>query len=167
MIWTVLRWCSPTAYKVSDDRQLIEFTLHPNAKFANGDPINAQALKESYAWFLGAKGSGQLRVNGLPSADRIEVVDEVTVRLHLDRPVAWGLIGNALLSSSSIVHAREIMKHATADDPYGTRWLETKTVESGAICYRDLAKRLDDESRTESSRVPALQTRTDYPAGRA
>src|SRR6266567_3622778 len=120
-----------TAYKVSEDRQLIEFTLHPNAKFANGDPINAQALKESYAWFLGAKGSGQLRVNGLPSDDRIEVVDDATVRLHLDRPVAWGLIGNALLSSSCIVHAQEIMKHATADDPYGTKWLETKTIESG------------------------------------
>src|SRR5215467_1390042 len=120
-----------TAYKVSDDRQLIEFTLRSNAKFANGDPLNAQALKESYAWLLGAKGSGQLRVNGLPSAERIEVVDDVTVRLHLDRPVAWGLIGNALLSSSSIIHAREVMKHATADDPYGAKWLETKTVESG------------------------------------
>ena len=51
-----------TAYKVSDDRQLIEFTLRPNAKFANGDPINAQALKESYAWFLGPRvpaSSGQ------------------------------------------------------------------------------------------------------------
>ena len=57
----------------------------------------------------------------------------MTVRLHLDRPVAWGLIGNALLSSSSIVHAREIMKHATADDPYGTKWLETKTVESAFV----------------------------------
>src|SRR6266704_5536362 len=122
-----------TAYKVSEDRQMIEFTLRNNAKFANGDPLNAQALKDSYAWFLGAKGSGQLKVNGLPSADRVEVVDEVTVRLHLDRPVAWGLIGNALLSSSSIIHAKEVMKHATADDPYGTRWLETKTVESGAF----------------------------------
>src|SRR5215510_13749175 len=120
-----------TAYKVSEDRQTIEFILRNNAKFANGDPINAQAFKDSYAWFLGAKGSGQLKVNGLPSADRIEVVDDVTVRLHLDRPVAWGLIGNALLSSSSIVHAKEILKHATADDPYGTTWLETKTVESG------------------------------------
>src|SRR5262249_54675271 len=84
-----------TAYKVSEDRQHIEFTLRPNAKFANGDPLNAQALKESYAWLLGAKGSGQLRVNGLPSAESIEVVDDVTIRLHLDRPVAWGLIGNA------------------------------------------------------------------------
>src|SRR5215813_7382338 len=64
-----------TAYKVSEDRQLIEFTLHPNAKFANGDPLNAQAFKESYAWLLGAKGSGQLRVNGIPCAERIEVVD--------------------------------------------------------------------------------------------
>ena len=122
-----------TAYKVSEDRQTIEFILRNNAKFANGDPINAQALKDSYAWFLGAKGSGQLKVNGLPSADRVEVVDDVTVRLHLDRPVAWGLIGNALMSSSSIIHAKEILKHATADDPYGTKWLETKTVESGAF----------------------------------
>src|SRR6266571_3245141 len=120
-----------TAYKVSDDRQMIEFTLRNNAKFANGDPLNAQALKDSYAWFLGARGSGQLRVNGLPSAEHIEVVDDVTVRLHLDRPVAWGLIGNALLSSSSMIHAKEILKHATADDPYGARWLETKTIESG------------------------------------
>jgi hypothetical protein len=88
-----------TAYKVSPDRQLIEFTLRDNAKFANGDPINAQAFKESYAWLLGARSSGQLRVNGVPSADHIEVVDEVMVRLHLDRPVAWGLTGNALLST--------------------------------------------------------------------
>jgi peptide/nickel transport system substrate-binding protein len=120
-----------TSYKVSEDRQLIEFTLRNNAKFANGDPINAQAFKESYAWLLGARGSGQLRVNGVPSADRIEVVDDLTVRLHLDRPVAWGLIGNALLSSSSIIHAQEILRHATADDPLGAKWLETKTVESG------------------------------------
>jgi len=120
-----------TAYKVSEDRQMIEFTLRNNAKFANGDPLNAQALKDSYAWFLGAKGSGQLRVNGLPSADRIEVVDDVTVRLHLDRPVVWGLIGNALMSSSSIVHPKEILKHTTADDPFGTKWAETKVIESG------------------------------------
>src|SRR5207244_8369404 len=118
-------------------RQLIEFTLRSDAKFANSDPINAQALEDSYAWFLAARGSGQLRVNGLPSADHIEVVDDVTVRLNLDRPVAWGLIGNALLSSSSIVHAQEIMQHATADDPYGTKWLETKTIESGPFVIED------------------------------
>jgi len=53
------------------------------------------------------------------------------VRLHLDRPVAWGLIGNALMSSSSIVHAKEILKHATADDPFGIKWAETKAIESG------------------------------------
>ena len=81
--------------KVSEDRQLSEFTLRNNAKFANGDSLNAQALTESYAWFLATRGSGQLRVNGLLSAERIEVIDDVTVRLHLDRPVAWGLIGNA------------------------------------------------------------------------
>jgi peptide/nickel transport system substrate-binding protein len=121
-----------SAYKVSEDRQLIEFTLRDHAKFAHEDPLNAQALKDSCAWLLatGGTGVGQLKVNGLPSTDRIEVVDEVTVRLPLDRPVAWGLYGNPLLGTS-IVHAKEILKHATADDPYGIKWFETKTVESG------------------------------------
>jgi peptide/nickel transport system substrate-binding protein len=79
-----------TTYKVSEDRQRIELTLRSGATFANGDPINAQTLKDSYAWHRanGGPGSGQLKVNGLLSADHIEVVDEVTVRLHLDRPVA-------------------------------------------------------------------------------
>ena len=79
-----------TAYKISEDRQLIEFTLRPNAKFANGDPLDAQALKDSCAWLYANGGSGgnQLKVNGLPSAEHLDVVDDVTVRLHLDRPVA-------------------------------------------------------------------------------
>ena len=130
-----------TAYKVSDDRQLIEFTLRNNAKFANGDPLNAPALKDSWAWLMANGGSGgnQLKVNGLPSAERIEVVDDVTLRLHLDRPVAWGLYGNALLGTS-IVHAKEIMKHATADDPYGIKWLETRTVESGPFVIENRQK---------------------------
>src|SRR2546428_4535978 len=121
------------ATKVSEDRQTIEFTLRPNAKFANGDPIDAQALKESYAMHITNAGSGasQLKVSGRPSADRLEVVDDLTLRLHLDRPVAWGVISHALLNGGSVVHAKEILKHATPDDPTGLKWLETKTVESG------------------------------------
>jgi len=113
-------------------RQHIEFTLRHHARFANGDPLNAQAFKDSCTWLFANGGSGgnQFKVNGVSSAEGIEVVDDMTVRLHLDRPVAWGLYGNALLGTS-IVHAKEIMKHATADDPYGLKWLETKTVESG------------------------------------
>ena len=130
-----------TTYKVSDDRQQIEFSLRPNAKFANGDPLNALALKDSCAWLMANGGSGgnQLKVNGLPNADRIEVVDAVTVRLHLDRPVAWGLYGNTLLGTS-IVHAKAIMQHATADDPYGIKWLETRTVESGPFVIENWQK---------------------------
>src|SRR6266849_5086205 len=36
-----------TAYKISEDRQLIEFTLQPNANFVNCDRINAQSLTAS------------------------------------------------------------------------------------------------------------------------
>jgi peptide/nickel transport system substrate-binding protein len=86
------------AHKVSEDRQTIEFTLRPNAKFANGDPIDARALKDSYALHITNRGSGasQLKVSGLPSADRIEVIDDLTLRLSLDRPVAWGVSSHSL-----------------------------------------------------------------------
>jgi ABC-type transport system substrate-binding protein len=87
-----------TAYTVSEDRQLIEFTLRNNARFANGDALNAQVLKDSYAWLLGARVSGQLRVNGVPSADRLEVVDDLTLRLSLDRLVAWGVLAIASIT---------------------------------------------------------------------
>jgi peptide/nickel transport system substrate-binding protein len=121
------------AHKVSEDRQTIEFTLRPHAKFANGDPIDAQALKDSYAMHITNRGSGasQLKVCGLPSVDRIEVIDDMRLRLSLDRPVAWGVSGHSLHSGGSVVHAKEILKHATPDDPTGLKWLETKTVESG------------------------------------
>jgi hypothetical protein len=69
----------------------------------------------------------------LPRANPIEGVDDVTVCLHLDRTVVWGLIDNALLNSSSTVHAKEILKHATPDHPYGFKWFESKAVESGAF----------------------------------
>jgi len=122
-----------TAYKVSEDRQTIEFTLRSNAKFANGDPIDAQALRDSYAMHIANRGPGasQLKVSGLPSADRITVIDAVTLRLSLDRPVAWGLSNHGLHNGGSVIHAKEILKHATPDDPTGLKWLETRTVESG------------------------------------
>jgi peptide/nickel transport system substrate-binding protein len=121
------------AHTISEDRQTIEFTLRTDAKFANGDPIDAQALKDSYAMHISNRGPGasQLKVSGLPSADRIEVVDAVTLRLHLDRPVAWGLSNHGLHNGGSVVHAQAILKHATAEDPTGLKWLETKTIESG------------------------------------
>src|SRR4029434_6221162 len=80
------------ATKVSEDRQTIEFALRPNAKFANGDPIDAQALKASYIMHITNAGAGanQLKVSGIAAAHRIEVVDEVTLRLHLDRPGGLG-----------------------------------------------------------------------------
>ena len=70
------------AHTISEDRQTIEFTLRTDAKFANGDPIDAQALKDSYAMHISNRGPGasQLKVSGLPSADRIAVLDAVTLR---------------------------------------------------------------------------------------
>ncbi len=39
-----------------------------------------------------------------------------------------------------MVHAREILKHATPEDPTGLKWLETKTVESGPFIIENWQK---------------------------
>ena len=131
------------AHKVSEDRQTIEFTLRPNAKFANGDPIDAQALKDSYAMHIyqsWAQGPASSRSAACPVPIASRSIDAVTLRLHLDRPVAWGVIGHALLNGGSVVHAKEILKHATPEDPTGLKWLETKTVESGPFVIENWQK---------------------------
>jgi hypothetical protein len=70
--------------------------------------MDAQALKASYIMHITNAGSGasQLKVSGITSADRLEVVDDLTLRLHLDRPVAWGVISHALLNGGSVVLGR-------------------------------------------------------------
>jgi hypothetical protein len=50
-------------------------------------------------------------LTGIESTDRIVALDDSVLQLNLDRPVAWGLIGNTLLSGASIVHAREMGFH--------------------------------------------------------
>ncbi|MBI3078615.1 MAG: ABC transporter substrate-binding protein [Deltaproteobacteria bacterium] len=120
------------SHRVSADRKTIDFVLRPSARFANGDRIDAQAVKAAYDWYfdLNGAGAGQLKVNGIPGKEHVVVVDERTLRLKLDRPVAWNVIGHAIILVA-IVHAKEIRRHATPGDPHGAKWLETNTVSSG------------------------------------
>ena len=120
------------SHKVAADGASVEFTLKDGLKFANGDRINAPTMKAAFEWYIDAKavGNAQLKVNGVSSKEQIEVVNDRTYRLRLDRPVAWSVVGHAVLMLS-VIHAGEIRKNATKDDPIGVKWLETKTVESG------------------------------------
>jgi peptide/nickel transport system substrate-binding protein len=117
------------------------FQLRPGAAFANGDPVRpedviwsltrAVKLNRSPAFILGELGW---------TADNIDrqlrKVDEHHVRLSWNAPVSPAFALNILGSTvASILDAREVQRHAVADDA-GNRWLHDHSAGSGPFRIR-------------------------------
>ena len=66
------------------DRSWVAFTLRREAKFNDGTPLNAEAMKYSLDRHREMKGSS--RRSELDHVDAVEVVDPATVRLRLKAP---------------------------------------------------------------------------------
>jgi peptide/nickel transport system substrate-binding protein len=76
------------SWQVSPDGKTFTFPLRKGAKFNNGDPVNAQAVKDSVAHDLKVPNM-QKRLTSLASLDsldRVTVDDEYTVSFHLPVP---------------------------------------------------------------------------------
>ncbi|WP_253257105.1 ABC transporter substrate-binding protein, partial [Arthrobacter sp. Hiyo1] len=84
-----------TSWTVSPDGKAYTFSLHPGAKFANGNPLDAEAVRYSIMRNLTIGGCGSLGLQiGLtdpPLISSVVVVDAQTVRLELSRatPQSW------------------------------------------------------------------------------
>lgn len=125
------------SWTISEDKLDYIFTLRPNVKFHDGTPFNADAVLANFnRWFdpedplhgdnanygfwkdtfLGFKGEKTSDNKPVSTFDGIEKVDELTVLLHLSRPVP------ELLTLLSDVHFAIVSPTAlqAAGDKYGT-----------------------------------------------
>ncbi|HWB52136.1 MAG TPA: ABC transporter substrate-binding protein [Stellaceae bacterium] len=68
-------------WEESEDGKTYTFTLRPNLKFHNGDPLTAEDVKFSFDRYKGA-GATTIREH----VDSVEIVDPRTVRFHLKEP---------------------------------------------------------------------------------
>lgn len=85
------------------DGQTTLFHLQPNAKFHNGDPVDAEAVK----WSL-ERSKSQPGVNyNYLNISEISVVDELTVKIVTEVPFAY-LLQRLALDAASIVSRRAI-----------------------------------------------------------
>jgi|GEM_PF-5902278 len=118
-------------FVISDDRKTITWTIRDGVTFDGGKKIDAQAVVKSFQWYLDRNevGGGQAKVDGLVSRDNIVAKDN-TVTMTLVDTVPWGVLAN-YISLLSIVDADEIVKHATADDKFGAKWMEKNATPSG------------------------------------
>src|SRR5215831_16322752 len=72
------------SHETSADGKAVTIKLRPGVKFHDGEPFNAEAAKYSLERHLNMKGS--FRKPEIGSVDKVEVVDPLTIKLHLKTP---------------------------------------------------------------------------------
>ncbi len=76
-------------WEVSPDGKQVTFHLRQAVKFSNGTPMTAKDVKFSFDWMRSPpSGLVSTRQGGLEPIDRIDIVDDFTVRITLNRPYA-------------------------------------------------------------------------------
>jgi peptide/nickel transport system substrate-binding protein len=71
------------SWELSDDGLVFTFHLHPDVKFASGNPLTAEDVRFSWQRLINIKGSG---AEYLTMVDKIEVVDDLTLKVTLKYP---------------------------------------------------------------------------------
>jgi ABC-type transport system substrate-binding protein len=87
------KWSAP-------DAQTVELDLRTGVKFADGTPFNAAAVKGAWDRLI-SSGRPNLTPN-VKAIQSVEQVDDNTIRLHLNQPVAQALIDDDLRNSNDL-----------------------------------------------------------------
>ena len=115
-----------TDWEISDDGTVYTFNLRRGVKFHDGTPFNAEAVKFNFDRMLDEdhpyNDTGPFPLSFFfSSIQRTEVVDEYTVRMHLDAPYA-PLLSNLAYPTGLIVSPAAVREHGEnyGRNPSGT-----------------------------------------------
>ncbi|WP_370541639.1 ABC transporter substrate-binding protein [Brenneria sp. L3-3C-1] len=112
------------SWQASDDGKVWTFKLKNDAKFSDGAPVTAEAVKFSFERLLKI---GQGPSEAYPKDLNVEVVDPYTVRFTLSTPFAPFLY--TLANAGAAIVNPAVMKEHGGDDARG--WLAENTAGSG------------------------------------
>lgn len=124
--WLAEKW------DVSADNLTYTFHLVKNAKFHNGDPVTAEAVRWSYARTLKLGKGPAWMLNAFLKAENIKVVDDSTVSMTLDRPYAPFL---SFVPWWYIMNPKTVMANEV-DGDMGQKWLIENEAGSGPFKLR-------------------------------
>lgn len=120
-------------WKASDDHKEWTFTLKNDAKFADGTPVTAEAVKQSFERLLKI---GQGPAEAFPKDLKIEAIDASTVKFILSQPFAPFLY--TLANDGASIINPVILKEHAADDARG--FLVQNTAGSGPFMLKSWQK---------------------------
>jgi peptide/nickel transport system substrate-binding protein len=103
---------------------VITFHLRPGVKFANGDPLDAEAVKFTYDRIFKQAGVTAFLTSmaAVKNQDAVKVVDPLTVTIDVTKPNTL-LLGNMAQFGHSILDPKVVSAHETTADPYAHDWL--------------------------------------------
>ncbi len=116
------------SYEFKDGGKKLVFHMRKGAKFSNGDPVDANAVKFTYDRLFDQKSTGAQNISlaKVTSKDSIKVIDDMTVEFTIDEPNTL-LFGNMAQFNHSILNPNVVKPHMTAADPYAHEWLKANT----------------------------------------
>ena len=124
--WLAEKWESDAA------KTVWTFTLVPNAKFHNGDPVDAEAVRYSFERGLRLNKGVAWMLKDVLDPGKIEAVDARTVRFTLNRPMPSFI---TFVPLWYVVNPKQVQANVQNDD-YGERWLTTNAAGSGPFRLR-------------------------------
>lgn len=120
------------SWEASEDLSTYTFNLYPDVMFQDGTPANAQAVKDSYTRWIEMGGSPvNVITRFVDSPDKMEVVDDTTLRFNLGSPQPLFLSAMASSYGPMVISPTAIAENATDDDPYAHEWAKAFAVGSG------------------------------------
>src|SRR3984885_15336704 len=121
------------SYEVSPDGLKLIFHLRQDAKFQDGSPVTAEAVKWTLHRAVTAPGLGkaQLLTGSMTNADQFKVIDPLTFEVTLPKPDKLAL-PNLATVYPIIINSKVAKANATPDDPWAIGWLKEHTAGSGA-----------------------------------
>ena len=125
--WLAEKW------EGSPDATVWTFHLVKNARFHNGDPVTAEAVKFSFERTLTLKQGPAWMLLDVLDPSGIEIVDDYTVRFHLNEPYAPF---PSVVPWWYIMNPNEVMAHEV-DGDYGQGWLQDHEAGSGPFTIKE------------------------------
>ena len=127
----VVPWLAES-HEVSDDGLTYTFHLVKNAKFHNGDPVDAEAVRWSFERTLTLGKGPAWMLNAFLKAENITAPDAHTVVFTLDRPFAPF---TSFLPWWFIMNPKQVMANEV-DGDMGQKWLIDNEAGSGPYKLR-------------------------------
>lgn len=114
------------SFEWNEDGTRITFHIRDGLTFANGDPLDANAVKFTYDRIFDQGGvtAALTAMATVSDKDHIRVVDDKTIEMDVDTPNTL-LLGNMAQFGHSILNPKVVEPHMTEADPYAHDWLKT------------------------------------------